>query len=164
MLRSTFRHSNLKFLLCIFACTICVSHSPLSDPCRVFTFTGTSMIKIPQTNICFHFAASECVALGKTPRPQLLYIICSSPSNGHGTWPISSHGEGGSTPSAAPVPHRAAKSWPSHPRLWYERTQPGSTPHLLHLAYDVTTRTALKPVLDGALKSSKIWKCGVGGR
>jgi len=39
-----------------------------------FTFTGTDMIKIPQTHICFYFTASERPALVKNPKPQLLYI------------------------------------------------------------------------------------------
>ena len=34
--------------------TICVSHSLLRHPCRVFTFTGTDMIKIPPKHFLLH--------------------------------------------------------------------------------------------------------------
>lgn len=39
-----------------------------------------------------------------------------------------------------------------------------SNSHLLHLAYDRATRTALKPVLDWALKSSEVCKSRLGGK
>lgn len=141
--------------------TICVSHSLLRDLRRVFTFTGADMIKIPQTNVWFYFTALECAALGKTPELQLLYTVLHFSEQGleHGTWPFGSHREGGS-PHVLPLSHPGQQNPDpvthtcdmSRRRLiwWY------STPHLLHVAYNITMRTALKPVLDWALKSASL--------
>lgn len=89
--------------------TICVSHSPLSDPCRVFTFTRTGMIKIRQTNICFHFTASECVALGKPPKPQLLYIVLQFSE--HWAWHVADQQSWrrGQHPERSPCPTQDSK-------------------------------------------------------
>lgn len=60
------------------------------------------MIKISQTSTCFYFTALEHAALGKIPKPQILYIVLqfSEQAVGHGT-------ERRAAPlSAFPVPHR----------------------------------------------------------
>lgn len=123
----------------------------------------------PATNTCFYFTASECTALGKNLKPQLLYIVLqfSKQALGHGPWPFSSHREEGSprvqplyhTGQQNPDPVTHACDMSRHRLIWSY-----SNSHLLHLAYDRATRTMLKPVLDWALKSSKVCKSGLGGR
>lgn len=162
------------------------SHSPLSDPYRVLTSTDTDVIKIPPPNICFYFMASAHVALGKKKNNQpqnkqtkkkkqtthtnsialhCIVVLWASKHNGHGIWPLGSHRNEDSVLNAAPVPTRAAEpssncplpvTWADTGWIWWSNT------HLLHLAYNTTTRTALKPALDWALKSSQVCKSGLG--
>lgn len=134
MLRSTFRHSALKSLFCIFTCTIaqdkwCFSFS-VERPIQSFHLYRDKF-KISQTNICFYFTASEHAALGKNPKPQLLSIVLqfSEQAVGHGT------------------ERRAA------PFVCIPCPSQGTV-----------TRTALKTVLDWALQSSKVCKSGLRGR
>lgn len=152
MLRSTFRDKNLKFLLCIFTSTIAweVFSFSIKRPYRVLTSTDTDMIKILTPNICFYFMASARAALGKKKHKQTkkthkfhcFTLYCGSLSKqapGHGMWPLGNHGNHWAAPQMQPL------------------SQPGQQSHLPEQSH-------LKPVLDWALKSSQVFKSGLGGR
>lgn len=85
--------------------TICVSHSPLSDPCRVFTFTGTGMIKIPQTNICFSLHCFRMCCFRENPQTSIAlhwFAVLQAMGTACGRSAVM---EKGAAPRARPLSH-----------------------------------------------------------
>lgn len=106
MLRSSFRHSNLKSLFSILTCTIAQDRWCFSccwETHTEFSPWQTDMIKISQTSTCFYFTALEHTALGNNPKLQLFYIVLQFSEQAVGQVT-----ERRAAPlSAFPVPHRA---------------------------------------------------------
>lgn len=95
----------------------------------------------PQTSVALHFCTSPSKHLGTACGRLAVTEKRAAPH----VLPLSHPGQ----QNPDPVTHACDMS--RHRLIWWY-----STLHLLHLAYDITMRTALKPVLDWALKSASL--------